>query len=143
MQKMVLMRKIVLISCGKKKLSCDAKAEDMYTSPLFQLTLKYAKTLNADDIYILSAKHGLLPLDTIISPYNMSLAKMSVAHNKHWSRIVLNQLRKVCDLDHTEFVFLAGKDYRRCLIPEMKYVTIPLEGLGIGEQLHTLKTRGA
>ena len=36
------MAKIVLISCVSKKLDHSAKARDMYISPLFKLSLKYA-----------------------------------------------------------------------------------------------------
>ena len=57
------MRKIVLISCVSKKLVHAAKVRDIYVSPLFRLNLAYAESLKPDAIYVLSAKHGLLPLD--------------------------------------------------------------------------------
>ena len=64
---------IVLISCVSQKLSHRAKAKDLYVSTLFRLNLKYAKILNPDAIYILSAKHGLLSLEQEIEPYEQTL----------------------------------------------------------------------
>ena len=53
------MKKIVLISCGKDKCNQRAKARDMYKGSLFKKSLRYAQKLNPDQIFILSAKHGL------------------------------------------------------------------------------------
>ena len=50
--------KIVLISCASKKLNHKAKAGDLYISQLFKSGLRYAKSLNPDKIFILSAKYG-------------------------------------------------------------------------------------
>ena len=58
------MVKTVLISCVSKKLDHSAKARDMYISPLFKLSLKYAQKLNPDKIFILSAKYHLLPIES-------------------------------------------------------------------------------
>jgi len=54
---------------------------------------------------------------------------------------VIEKLKKVADLDHDQFVFLAGERYRRFLIPKIKRYEIPLKGLGIGKQLKFLKER--
>ena len=53
-------KKIVLISCVSAKLSRRSKVRDLYISTLFKLNLKYAEKLRPDNIYVLSAKHGLL-----------------------------------------------------------------------------------
>jgi hypothetical protein len=57
------LKKIVLVSCVKSKLSHPAKARDLYISTLFKSNLEYACRQNPDGIYILSAKYGLLELD--------------------------------------------------------------------------------
>ena len=71
------MKKIVLISCVSKKLPHPASAQDLYVSPLFRLNLQYARKLQPDAIYILSAKHGLLDLDTEVEPYDLSSLRSS------------------------------------------------------------------
>jgi cytoplasmic iron level regulating protein YaaA (DUF328/UPF0246 family) len=132
------MIKIVLISCVSKKLSHKSKAQDLYVSPLFQKNLQYAKSLNPDKIFILSAKYGLLDLNKEIGPYDKTLNKMSSNEIKEWANSVLNQLQKVSDLDKDEFVFLAGNNYRKFLLLHVKNYKIPMLGLGIGKQLKWL-----
>jgi len=135
------MKKIVLISCVSQKLSHKSKAKDMYISSLFKYNLKYAKSLNPDKIYILSAKYGLLDLNKEIEPYNLTLNTMKSGEIKDWAIKVLNQLNKVTDLQNDEFIFLAGEKYRKYLIPHISKYKIPLEGLKIGEQLKYLKEK--
>lgn len=130
---------IVLISCVSKKLTHRAKAKDLYISTLFKLNLKYAEKLNPDDIFILSAKYGLLPLDREIEPYEQTLNNMCSSDIKTWAYLVLEQLNSVCSIDETEFIFLAGDKYRKYLLSHMKHFQIPLKGLRIGEQLQKLK----
>ncbi len=45
-------KKIVLISCASKKLAYKSKAEDLYISTLFRLSLAYAEKLKPDKIFI-------------------------------------------------------------------------------------------
>lgn len=133
------MKKIILISCGSKKLDHKAKAIEMYIGPLFQYGLNFAKKMNPNEIYILSAKYGLLNLDQEISPYNQSLNEMSELERRTWAKSTISQLEEVSDLKSDQFIFLAGQNYRQHLIPRITNYTIPLIGMGIGEQLHYLK----
>lgn len=135
------MTKIVLISCVSKKLNTRSKAQDLYISPLFKKNLQYAKSLNPDKIFILSAKYGLLRLNEEIRPYDKTLNKMCSNEIKEWANLVLNQLRKLTDLENDEFIFLAGDRYRKYLIPYLQNYKIPLKGLGIGKQLKFLKEK--
>ncbi len=135
------MKKIVLISCVKSKLNYPAKAKDLYTSTLFKSNLQYAYQLKPDAIYILSAKYGLLDLEQMIDPYEMTLNKMSEAEKKIWSRKVLNALQQKADLKSDLFVILAGMNYRKHLLPELTHYEIPLDGLSFGRQLQELKRR--
>jgi cytoplasmic iron level regulating protein YaaA (DUF328/UPF0246 family) len=133
------MKTIVLISCVSKKLPHSAKAEDLYISPLFKMNLQYARSSNPAHIFILSAKYGLLELNREIEPYDITLNEMSDAIVKEWADTIIKQLQGVADLENDKFVFLAGKRYRKCLIPYISKYEIPMQGLGIGEQLHFLK----
>ena len=135
------MRKIVLISCVSKKLPHKAKAEDLYTSSLFKYSLRYAKSLRPDNIYILSAEYGLLPLDKEIVPYDKTLNKMPEKEIKKWANDVISQLEERADLQKDEIIFLAGQKYRKYLIPHIRNYKIPLERLSIGRQLNYLKMK--
>lgn len=135
------MKRIVLVSCVKSKLSRRAKAKDLYISTLFKYNLRYAKSLHPDAIYILSAKYGLLELDQEIDPYEKTLNKMGEREKKAWAEEVLNNLKQKVDLKTDIFVFLAGNNYRKYLLPAMTNAQIPFEGLTFGQQLSELKRR--
>lgn len=133
------MKRIVLISCVSKKLINKAKAKDLYISPLFKLNYHYAKSLKPDKIFILSAKYGLLDPEQEIEPYNETLNTKTVNEIRSWADVILTQLKKQADIYKDEFVFLAGNNYRKFLIPHIKNYKIPLEGLPIRKQLSFLK----
>ena len=132
------MKKIVLISCVSQKRAYRAKAKDMNISTLFKKYLAFARRLKPDAIYILSAKYGLLDLETEIDPYNHSLNTMSAGERRNWSDKVISQLKQVANLQEDHFIFLAGINYRKYLLPHLRSYEIPLEGMRIGEQLHAL-----
>ena len=131
----------MLVSCVKSKLARPAKAKDLYTSTLFQYNLQFAYSLKPDAIYILSAKYGLLELDQVISPYEMTLNTMKESEKKTWSSKVIDSLRQKTDLKLDMFIFLAGRNYRKYLTPYLTYYDVPLEGLSFGKQLQELKRR--
>lgn len=129
---------IVLISCVSQKLNHKARAKDLYTSPLFKKNLQYARSLSPDKIFILSALYGLLEPDDEIAPYNVTLNEMRADEIKAWSARVVAQLKAKTDITTDEFIFLAGANYRKYLIPYITHYQIPMEGLQIGKQLHWL-----
>lgn len=132
-------KRIILISCVSQKLPHRAKARDLYISTLFKLNLKYAEQLAPDEIFILSAKYGLLALEQEIEPYEKTLNSMRSSEIKVWANHVIEQIKKVCLIDDSEFTFLAGDKYRKYLLPHIKSYKVPLKGLRIGEQLQKLK----
>ena len=69
------MKNVVLVACVAGKNKKPAPAEDLYNSDLFHKSMAYAHKLtpNDSDIYILSAKHHLLPIKKVIEPYDMTL----------------------------------------------------------------------
>ncbi len=132
------MKNIVLISCVSQKRPYPCKAKDINISALFKKNLAYARRLNPDAIYILSAKYGLLDLDTEIEPYNQTLNDMPAGEIRRWAKKVLQQLRQVADIRQDHFIFLAGMKYRKYLLPYLKSYEVPFEGLTIGKQLQAL-----
>ena len=134
-------KKIVLISCASKKLAYKSKAEDLYISTLFRLSLAYAKKLKPDKIFILSAKYGLLNLNDEIATYNETLNNKPVSDIKIWAEKVVFKLGKIANLQNDMFIFFAGKKYRKYILPHIKNYEIPLKSLRIGEQLKFLKNK--
>ena len=109
-------------------------------STLFKLSLGYAKKLNPNEIYVLSALYGLVELKDVIKPYNKTLNEMGKKDRIKWSEMVLEQMKgKGIDFSEDKFIILAGNRYREYLLDHMKNYEIPLEGMRIGEQLSYLK----
>jgi hypothetical protein len=134
------MSTVVLIACSATKLSKPAPAYQFYSSDLFQKNWEYAKKQTGEnDIYIISAKHHLVPHNKTLAPYDLTLKDMPSDKRKEWADEVLKQIKqKGYNLDKDKFIFLAGKAYRQYLEPEMKNVEAPFEGLRIGQQKKAL-----
>lgn len=128
-------KKIVLLSCVATKLSKPAPAKELYNSPLFKGSLKYAESLKPDDIVILSAKHYVLPLNKVIKPYNKTLLNMPKEEIQEWAVQVLKILADKYDLEKDHFIILAGDKYRKYITPQITHWSAPLKGLRIGQQL--------
>ena len=110
----------------------------MYVSPLFGKMLAYAKSLRPRRIFVLSAKYGLLDLETVIEPYELTLNKMRSSARAAWAQGVLAGLEKQIDLDRDQIAFLAGLRYRELLLPHIQHYSVPMEGMSFGRQLKWL-----
>ena len=132
---------IVFLSCVKTKQDHRCRAEDMYISPLFKLSLSYARSLDPRRIFILSAKYGLLELNDIIDPYELTLNHMGERERKRWAYDICMELERK-GIRYTEkAVFLCGINYRKYLMVKFPDHEVPLEGLGMGKQIQFLKRR--
>lgn len=122
---------IALISCTKRKKAYRCKAGEMYTeSPWLKLDYELA-TFVADRIYILSAKHGLLPAEQEIEPYNEALHDKSSLERRQWNDRAVASLGSVSDLSHDDYMIIAGRDYYENLFPRLKRIWLPLKGKGL------------
>lgn len=129
---------IALVSCVSVKTTLKSPARSLYISDWFQKASRYATQIS-DEWYILSAKYHLVDPDQVIEPYNLTLKNMGKNARKDWARQVLDKLQPKLNPGVT-VIFLAGQAYREFLLdPIIRMgcnVSIPMEGLGIGEQLH-------
>ena len=91
--------------------------------------------------FVLSAKHGLVHPDEVIEPYDLTLSTMLVVDRRTWAKRVLTELEPHLDGVET-VVFLAGQRYREFPKASLRSrglsVSVPMEGLRIGEQLKWL-----
>ena len=136
------MAKIVLLSCTKSKLDKPAPAQELYSaSPMFQKTLEYGKSLKPDKMYILSAKHHLVPLTKELAPYDKTLKDMPKDEKDTWGEETLKQMKSVgINPQNNKFIFLTGSEYMKPLtkhIPE-ENIEKPMEGGRMGERLKWL-----
>jgi len=150
----MVVKTIVLIPCVKEKLNKKAKARDLYIAPLFTYCLEYARKLNPDKIYILSALHKLLDLEKEIKPYDVTLTYLSPAKRKRnpgtkvltkteikkWGEEVVNQLSQVTDLNKDKFIILAGESYIKPIKPFLKKIETPLKGMTLSQRIKYLRS---
>lgn len=131
-------RLIVLIGCCHQQLDRPARAEKLFVSSLFRASLAYAKAIDADQVFALSAKHGLVPMDEVIEPY-AQVINPDRAGRKGWSERVLRQIGdEGLEAGSDRFVVLAGRKYREYLVPALSQVEVPMKGMGIVKQMKFL-----
>lgn len=126
------MRPLYLVACVAGKLDRPAPARELYTSPWFQKARAYVEARGAD-WRILSALHGLVHPGQVLAPYEHTMADN--LSRLEWASRVIAQLEHEAPL--RPLVMLAGKAYRHPLrwLSATRTVTVPMEGLGIGQQL--------
>jgi hypothetical protein len=133
---------IALISCCAKKLDRRAPARDLYTSPLFRMTARYVEEVLRVPWFVLSALHRVVHPDTLLSPYDFSMSKMSKREREVWSQRVRVELRTLSCWDRTgvkRVTAFAGGDYLRGLRRTGDFtLSEPLAGKMIGSRLRWL-----
>ena len=132
--------RICLVACAKKKRGAPAPAKDLYRSPWFRKARQYAEQSGAP-WFILLDKHGLVHPDTELAPYEKDIGKMPASDRRAWARRVRAQMD--AELPPAgEVVILAGRHYQEHLAGYLERrfgkVSIPMQGLRIGEQLQWL-----
>jgi len=131
-----------LIACSGTKAAAASPAADLYQGDLFSKSLAWARRQGCTEVAILSAKHGLVPLDQLVEPYDESLVKATLAQRRRWAEGVLASLQQRWPLvaQACEVTLLAGRRYTEPLIELIReaapgtLIRRPLAGLGIGQQ---------
>ncbi len=128
---------LYLVACVKTKQSRPAPARDLYISNWF-VKARTCVERSGQSWYILSAKYGLVEPNELIEPYEKTLKKMRADDRRAWARGVIEALEPRL-IDVKSVVFLAGQNYRECIVPALHRrgiaVSVPMEGLGFYEQL--------
>ena len=95
---------IAIIGCKKHKQSYSCSGREMYSkSKTFRNQLGFCEMVGYDRIYIFSIKYGLVGLDDVIEPYDLTLGGTTVMspsiaspeHVKFVSNNVINQLNSL------------------------------------------------
>lgn len=136
---------VVVIPCSGLKLSYPAPARDLYTGTIFCKALALADRCDAD-LYIFSAKYGLIHPDTVIAPYELALwynGTMREAHKRGKSLpplacpeavTALKQAANVILQSYSKRIYLMSKKYCTQLVPGDQ----PLFHLQFGKQVQWL-----
>lgn len=70
------------------------------------------------EVYILSAKYGLLSENTPIVPYNVTLNSMSESQKKEWAKNIMLSLSKRHDLNKETFLIMGAELYQIFKYPQ-------------------------
>ncbi|WP_280394299.1 DUF6884 domain-containing protein [Nocardia brasiliensis] len=127
---------LVIASCGAKKAPAACAAAVLYAGSYAQMCLRAAWQLAADaaDIRILSARHGLLRLTTVIEPYDTRLSDYDAITTEQ-----LHAQATATGLLHRPVTVLAGAEYTRLVREVWPHAEAPLLGSrGIGEHRQRL-----
>ena len=131
---------VYLVSCVSQKGEWACEARDLYVSDLFRKARRYVEASGCP-WFVLSAAYGLVTPDQVIAPYERTLNTLGIADRRVWAEQVVTQLAEAVP-DMSRVVFLAGKRYREFLachlVRREVAVSVPMEGLRIGEQLRWL-----
>jgi hypothetical protein len=139
--------KIILVSCVSQKLNHPAPARELYISDWFKKARAYAENEiaegRASQWFILSAKHGALLPCNVVAPYDTDLSSMHNHLRRDWALKALKQIWWLGLKGEIEVEILAGVRYREFLIGDLERrysrVTVPMAGMGIGQQKQWLK----
>jgi hypothetical protein len=131
---------VLLIACSKGKLDHPAAAKDPYSSPLFRSARAYAEGTGYP-WFILSAEHGLVAPDEWLAPYDRYLPDTPPSFREAWGHWVVERLDLlVGGLANRTVEMHAGSAYVQPIIERLGTegcrVTVPLEGLAVGERQH-------
>jgi hypothetical protein len=137
--------RVYLVASSKSKRSHYTQMQYLYTGDLFQKSRRYVLQEirdRRDTWRIISAKYGKIAPGWFGHPYDLSINDLSADERRAWAQDLADEL---CGRRRTHFVFLAGKRYREHLIPRLQAeghpCSVPMRGLGIGEQKAWLKKR--
>lgn len=129
---------VVVIPCGGKKRPGRHRAFRLYSGPYFEKALAAAlKLAPKDRIFILSGKHGLLPLDQEVDSYEQRID----APGAITAPEVHAQADRLGILAEPDIVVLAGSVYAGIAKTVWPAARTPLLALpGMGYQMQFLKT---
>ncbi|MGW4602725.1 DUF6884 domain-containing protein [Streptomyces sp. NPDC004532] len=128
---------LVIIPCGAAKLGHAAPAAKLYTGSYHRACARAAATITAQGgtVLVLSALHGLVPLDRVLEPYDMRMG----ARGSVTPELLRKQARELGVDRATNVVILAGLAYTVPALAVWPTATTPLKGLpGMGHQLRKL-----
>lgn len=121
-----------LVSCSKSKLDEAAPARELYSpSFVFSRSAAYVAA-RCDEWFILSAKHGLVHPDTVVAPYDETLAGAPKAVRDEWAEGVREALQARYEGRPVKFVLMAGRNYSGAVEGLDAEVEEPLKGMGTG-----------
>jgi hypothetical protein len=123
----------LIVQCGAGKLPGAHRVADLYTGPLWSTLRRVEReTSIARDVYVLSAKYGIVRMDKVVESYDaQAVDRVTEAHHVHVTelvRMVEAQGWRNCRVD-----FVGSALYAKVL-EDVGCIVTRLESRGIGYQ---------
>lgn len=136
--------RVGLVGCAKVKREHPAKCRDLYRSPLFVASLAHVER-TCDESFVVSAAHGLIPLDETVAPYDRTLRDLPKKERLAWGNRIAGAIQAHFERLPLALVVLAGLEYadpiRGAARPRGWTFEAPLARLTIGQRLAWLKAQ--
>lgn len=132
---------MIVVGCGKTKLSRPAPARELYTGSLFVAARRYAEASRKPWV-VLSGAHGIVGPTRALDPYDQGLPE-SASGVARWARAAALEVKLRLGGAPAVVTILAGVRYAAPLAGELQALGIeseqPLAGLGVGRRLQRLR----
>lgn len=138
-------RRLLILACSQRKRPVDSgSAWELYDGNAFRVVKRAqreGKVCPDTDVYILSARHGLITPETVITHYDERMSRATAESQCGRNREVLEAL--LTSRDYEEVFIFAGRQYLGALdapadwVPDYAHLTIPAGGIGV--KLRALK----
>jgi hypothetical protein len=93
-------------------------------------------------MFILSAKHHLVPMTKVLAPYDKTLKDMPADEKKAWGEETIKQMKSNgLNPQKDHFIFLTGSEYMKPLKEYIPNIEAPMEGKRMGERLQWLNSQ--
>ena len=147
------MSTFVVIPCsGAKADVLYAPARELYTGSFFRLALAAAERVDGAQVFVLSALHGLVPIDKVIATYDVKMGEPGSIANRPrqfntadavwWVRAQATE--RGMNAPEARVIALLPGAYSRVLQAAVREVEDVLAGCrGIGEQRHRVVRLGS
>ena len=128
---------ITIIPCGARKLTRQAKADEMYIGSYHRMCQRYAKKLG-HPFYILSAKYGLLRPFDIIEPYSLTLGQAGSVKPSQVKEQAIE-----FGIENENCIAIGGKRYTDLCKAIFQNCQTPLQNIkgGNGKQLQWMRAQ--
>lgn len=125
---------VVIIPCARRQLDTPAPAGELYAPGSYHRASRRAAEAIVSEgggtVLVLSGRHGLLPLDRVLSPYDQRLGRPGCVLPEQ----LREQARELGVADAPKVIVLAGRQYAAAAREVWPDCVWPLVGLGIGHQ---------
>jgi hypothetical protein len=130
-----LAERIAIVGCSQTKAVHRCRAVQMYTGQYFRACMDAARSIAPGQVYILSAKYGLVGPGEVIDPYDLRLGQYGSVDAEH-----VRYQADACQLLACRVTALCGAGYADLIEAAWPdgHVDRPLAHLSIGQQLHLL-----